>query len=157
MICIMDKKYRLWIHDWSVNGKFYEVLRNEELVLKSTDQQYKLDINDKYLCFTDCREQIYIFSNCLIGIHWLLIQKETRLQRLICAFPNEGLYVFISLLLYLIFIYIDYVWALTTDGIIRSSNGQILEKPRQAQCLTHASFVPNKTSQSTIKLRFFLL
>ncbi len=45
---------------------------------------------------------------------------------------------------FLFLFYLDYVWALRTDGTICSSNGQIiLEKPRQAQYLTHASFVPN--------------
>lgn len=93
MICIMDKKHRLWIHDWSKsNDKFYEIIRNDEIILTPNDYKYKLDINNKYLCYTDCHEQLYIFSNCLIGIHWLLIEKETRLQRLIAAFPNESLY-----------------------------------------------------------------
>ena len=41
----------------------------------------------------------------------------------------------------------DHVWALTTKGVITSSTGQILEKPRQAQYLTHASFVPYGHSQ----------
>jgi hypothetical protein len=31
--------------------------------------------------------------------------------------------------------------------MISSSNGQILEKPRQAQYLTHATFVPDDSSQ----------
>jgi hypothetical protein len=41
----------------------------------------------------------------------------------------------------------DYVWALTTDRMICSSNGQTFEKPRQAQYLTHATFVPDNSSQ----------
>jgi hypothetical protein len=41
---------------------------------------------------------------------------------------------------------LDYVWALTTDKMICSSNGQTLEKPRQAQYLTHATFVPDNSS-----------
>jgi hypothetical protein len=45
---------------------------------------------------------------------------------------------------------LDHVWALTTDGMIRSSNGQILDKPRQAQYLTHASFVPRMNSESIL-------
>jgi len=48
---------------------------------------------------------------------------------------------------FLFHFYLDHVWALTTDGIICSSNGQILEKPRQAQYLTHASFVPQINSE----------
>jgi hypothetical protein len=43
---------------------------------------------------------------------------------------------------------LDYVWALTTDKMISASNGQILDKPRQAQYITHATFVPNNSSQS---------
>jgi hypothetical protein len=45
---------------------------------------------------------------------------------------------------------LDQVWALTTDGMICSSNGQILDKPRQAQYLTHASFVPQMNSESIL-------
>ncbi len=53
----------------------------------------------------------------------------------------------ICIFYFLFHFYLDYVWALTTDGIICSSNGQILEKPRQAQYLTHASFVPQINSE----------
>lgn len=67
MICIIDKKHRIWIHDWTLNGKFYEVLRNEEFTFKKNDVPYLIDINDKFLCFTDCREQLYLFSDCLTG------------------------------------------------------------------------------------------
>lgn len=45
---------------------------------------------------------------------------------------------------------LDHVWALTTDGMISSSTGQILEKPRQAQYLTHASFVPEANSENIL-------
>lgn len=48
--------------------------------------------------------------------------------------------------------YLDFVWVLTTDKIISASNGQILEKPRQAQYLTHATFVPNNTPQGRKKI-----
>ncbi len=109
MISIIDKKHRIWIHDWSLNGKFYEVLRNDEYTLKSTNSQYVMDMNEEFLCFTDCHEQLFLFSNCLSGrknrrkrkknrnfhisgIHWSLIEKGTRLQRLIGALPNESLY-----------------------------------------------------------------
>jgi len=68
MICIIDKKHRIWIHDWSSNGKFYEILRNDEYSLNpNNNHQYLIDINEKFLCFTDCQEQLYIFSNSLTG------------------------------------------------------------------------------------------
>ncbi len=67
MLCIIDKKHRIWIHDWSSNGKFHEVLRNDEYILKPNINQYLIDINEKFLCFTDCHEQLFIFSNCLTG------------------------------------------------------------------------------------------
>ena len=67
MICIIDKKHRIWINDWTLNGKFYEVLRNEEFTFETTDASYRIDINDKFLCFTDCREQLILFSDCLTG------------------------------------------------------------------------------------------
>ncbi len=67
MISIIDKKHRIWIHDWSLNGKFYEVLRNDEYTLKSTNYRCLIDMNEKFLCFTDCQEQLFIFSNCLTG------------------------------------------------------------------------------------------
>ncbi len=41
---------------------------------------------------------------------------------------------------------LDHVWALTTDGLLCSSNGEKLDKPRPAQYLTHASFVPPTNS-----------
>ena len=67
MICIIDKKHRLWIHDWSPDGKFYEVLKNDEYTFKTTNNQYLIDINEKFLCFTNSLDQLYIFSNCLTG------------------------------------------------------------------------------------------
>ncbi len=83
----------------------------------------------------------------ILGIQWTLIEKNTRLQRLIGAFSNESLCWVLFLLIYF---YknssLDYVWALTTDKMICSSNGQTLEKPRQAQYLTHATFVPDNSS-----------
>jgi hypothetical protein len=36
--------------------------------------------------------------------------------------------------------------------MICSSNGHVLEKPREAQYLTHATFVPNNSSQGKIQL-----
>jgi hypothetical protein len=68
MICIIDKKHRIWIHDWSSNTKFYEVLPNDEYCLNTNNNhQYLIDISENFLCFTDCQEQLYIFSNCLTG------------------------------------------------------------------------------------------
>ncbi len=45
---------------------------------------------------------------------------------------------------------LDHVWALTTAGVMSSSNGQTLDKPRQAQYLTHASFVPQINSENIL-------
>lgn len=45
---------------------------------------------------------------------------------------------------------LDYVWALTTDRQISSSDGRELAKPRQVQFLTHATLVPNNSSKSKI-------
>ena len=91
MITVIDKKHQIWINDWSLNEKFYEVLRNDEYTLKATKSRFLIDMNEKFLCFTDCQQQLFIFSNCLTGIHWSLVQKETRLQRPIGALPNESL------------------------------------------------------------------
>ena len=88
-----------------------------------------------------------------LGVKWRVYERQTRLQRLIGAFPNESVYsegAFHSLLPSC---RVDYVWALNTDRIICSSNGQSLEKPRQAQYLTHASFVPDETSLGNRLLR----
>ncbi|CAF3568334.1 unnamed protein product [Rotaria sordida] len=131
IICIVDKKHHLWIHQWSSNEGFFEILCNDEFLM--FHQRYLICVNSKLLCFTDCEKQIHIFSDSLTGIQWKLIEKNTRLQRLIGAFSNE-----------------NFVWALTTDKMICSSNGQILEKPRQAQYLTHATFVPDNSSEGTI-------
>ncbi|CAF3782621.1 unnamed protein product [Rotaria sp. Silwood1] len=131
IICIMDKKHRLWLHQWSSDKGFYEILCNDDF--KMFYQRYLICVNSQLLCFTNCEEQIHIFSDSLTGIQWKLIEKNTRLQRLIGAFTNE-----------------NFVWALTTDKIICTSNGQILENPRQAQYLTHATFVPDNSSLGTI-------
>lgn len=77
IICIIDKKHRVWIHDWSSQGKFYEVLKNDEYKFKKSVDPFLLDVNNNFLCFTDCHEQLYIFSNCLTGpmkrkIRWFL-------------------------------------------------------------------------------------
>ncbi|CAF0956280.1 unnamed protein product [Adineta steineri] len=131
VICIMDKKHRLWIHQWSNDKGYFEVLCNDDIQM--SHQRYLISINSELLCLTDCEEQIQMFSDSLTGIKWTVIEENTRLQRLIGAFSNE-----------------NYVWALTTDKMISSSNGQILEKPRQAQYITHATFVPNNSSHNTI-------
>ena len=86
----------------------------------------------------------------LLAIHWSLAQKSTRLQRLIGAFPNESLCLFDMLMIVEICNDLDHVWALTTDGMICSSAGQVLDKPRQAQYLTNASFVPQTNSENML-------
>lgn len=67
VICIIDEKHRIWIHDWLAKGKFYEVLKNEEYKFKKVNNSFLIDVNSRFLCFTDCHEQLYIFSNCLTG------------------------------------------------------------------------------------------
>ncbi len=67
VLCIIDKKHRIWIHNWSSQGKFYEVLRNDEYVIKSDNKKYLVDSSETFLCFTDCQEQLYIVTNCLTG------------------------------------------------------------------------------------------
>jgi hypothetical protein len=57
--------------------------------------------------------------------------------------------IFIYFVLIFVFVSSDHVWALTTSGMICSSNGHVLEKPRQAQYLTHATFVPDTSCQGT--------
>lgn len=75
MISTIDKKHRVWINDWSLNGKFYEVLRNDEYTLKLTNSHYIIDMNEKFLCFTDCHDQLFLFSNCLTGMKKKLKRK----------------------------------------------------------------------------------
>ncbi|CAF2713616.1 unnamed protein product [Rotaria sp. Silwood2] len=131
IICIVDKMHRLWIHQWSSDKGFFEILCNDDFLM--FHQRYLTCVNSELLCFTNCEEEIQMFADSLTGVQWKLIQKNTLLQRLIGAFTNE-----------------NFVWALTADKMICSSNGQILEKPRQAQYLTHATFVPDNSSQGTI-------
>ncbi|UJR32017.1 hypothetical protein I4U23_019486 [Adineta vaga] len=130
-IFIVDKKHHLWIHQWSSDKGFFEVLCDDDSSI--CHQRYITSVNSAFLCLTDCEEKLQVFSDCLTGIQWKVIKKNTRLQRLIGAFFNE-----------------DHVWALNTDRMICTSNGQILEKPRQAQYITHATFVPNNFSANTI-------
>ena len=64
----MDKKHHLWIHQWSSDKGFYEVLCNDDddddFMLR---KKYLISVNSELLCFTDCEEQIRIFSDCLTG------------------------------------------------------------------------------------------
>lgn len=46
------------------------------------------------------------------------------------------------------FYLLDSVWALTAEKMIHSLIGRTLEKPRRAQYLTQATFVPDNSSQS---------
>ena len=66
IISIIDKKHRLWIHEWTNNGKFYEVLCNDDSIFKSK-QRYLLSVNEELLCFCDSQEQIHVFSDSLTG------------------------------------------------------------------------------------------
>jgi hypothetical protein len=65
-ICIIDKKHRLWIHQWSGDGKYYEVLCNDNSDFKSK-QRYLLSVNEELLCFCDSQEQMHVFSDALTG------------------------------------------------------------------------------------------
>ncbi|CAF1171707.1 unnamed protein product [Rotaria magnacalcarata] len=131
IIFIVDKKHHLWINQWSSDGGFFEVLCNDDSMI--FNQRCLICVNSESLFITDCEERILSFSDCITGVQWKLIETNTRLQRLIGAFTTE-----------------NFVWALTTDKMIRPSNGSILEKPAQAQYLTHASFVPDSCSQGTV-------
>ncbi len=61
----MDKKHHLWVHQWSSDKGFFEVLCNDDFLM--SHQQYLTSVNSELLCLTDCEEQIHIFSDSLTG------------------------------------------------------------------------------------------
>jgi hypothetical protein len=146
----MDKKHRFWVHQLLSEKGFYQVLCDDDLLLSK--QRYLISVNSELLCLTDCTKQMHIFSDTLIGVQWTVIEKGTRLQRLIGAFANEGLRLIFRAFYF--YFSLDFVWALTTDRRVTSSNGRVLEKPRQAQFITHATFVPRNSSQGKDYISF---
>ncbi len=61
----MDKKHHLWVHQWSSDKGFYEVLCDDDFFMSS--QRYLVSVNSELLCLTDCTKQIHLFSDCLTG------------------------------------------------------------------------------------------
>jgi hypothetical protein len=61
----VDKKHHLWVHQWSSDKGFFEVLCNDDFLM--SHQQYLTSVNSELLCLTDCEEQIHIFSDSLTG------------------------------------------------------------------------------------------
>ncbi|CAF1144141.1 unnamed protein product [Adineta ricciae] len=132
-IFIVDKQHRLWLQQCLPDQGSFEVLRGDDDDWSAHHRRHVAGVNSSLICLTDREEKLHIFSNFLTGIQWRLIQKTTRFQRLIGVFSNE-----------------NHVWALNTDRMICTSNHQTLEKPRQCQYITHATFVPNNFSENTV-------
>jgi hypothetical protein len=65
IICIVDKKLRLWIHQWSSSEGFFEVLCNDNFSM--SQRRRLLSVNSDLLYFTDCDEQLLSFSDSLTG------------------------------------------------------------------------------------------
>ena len=64
-ICIVDREHRLWINQWDLDRGFFELLYNDEFSM--SHQRYLICVNSELLCFTDCEEEILIFSDSLTG------------------------------------------------------------------------------------------
>lgn len=111
----------------------------------------------KYICsrtpspvgYTD-RIMMVFHRSMVSGTQWTIAARNTRLQRLIGAFCDQSSSYHLSVFNSFYLVLVDYVWALNTDRMICSSDGLVLEKPRQAQYLTHASFVPDVTCQGRV-------
>lgn len=61
----MDNKNRLWIHKWSSDKGFFEVLYSDEFF--TLYDHYSICVNSKLLLITDGEEKIYSLSECVAG------------------------------------------------------------------------------------------
>jgi hypothetical protein len=69
IISIVDKKHRLWLHQWTSDKGFFEILCNDGDEDFMSRQRYLMSVNSEFVCLTDCQEQINIFSDCLTGLN----------------------------------------------------------------------------------------
>lgn len=65
LIIILDKKHQLWMQQWPSEKGFYEIICKDEYSV--SQNRYLFSVNSELLCYTDCAEQIRIFSNALAG------------------------------------------------------------------------------------------
>ena len=65
VLAIVDKKHHLWLHQWSTERGFYEILCDDDFY--TSNQPSFVSVNSELLCFTDCEKQIHTFSDCLTG------------------------------------------------------------------------------------------
>ena len=64
-IFIVDKQHRLWLHQWSSDQGFFEVLRHDDWAVHH--RRHVASVNSSLICLTDCEEKLHIFSNFLTG------------------------------------------------------------------------------------------
>lgn len=97
-------------------------------------------------------EFISYYSYFYLAFRWTIEHKKTLFQNLIGVFSDQGLIFFIeSIFTHVRTVFLlDYVWTLNSEKLICSSVGHILEKPRQAQYITQATFVPQRRSEGKV-------
>lgn len=64
-IVVLDEKHHLWMHQWSNENGFYEILCDDDL--NNSNEQRLMSVNSQILCLTNGKNQIHVFSDCLTG------------------------------------------------------------------------------------------
>lgn len=88
IMMIMDKKHRLWMHEWSTKTDFHEILLSNDFDTKK--KRYLLGVNIELLYITDCDKGIYVYSDSITGVQWNVVEKSSPYLRLFAAFSSEG-------------------------------------------------------------------
>ena len=66
LIALVDKTCRLWIHDWTLDGSFFEIVGDEDDMPRSKHRCLTC-VNANVFCVTDGEERIEIYSDALTG------------------------------------------------------------------------------------------
>ncbi|CAF0893625.1 unnamed protein product, partial [Didymodactylos carnosus] len=157
---IIDNNNRVWFNHYeSIDRGFIGNEAYHEMILPIAEDNDELEeplttittknLNKHLICHSRdllClydTHKLQIVHTSAIGVRWqpsvyALNDGQTRLQRLIYAYPDE-----------------DIVWALRADGNLFCTNLDVTQsytfaKPLTAQHLTHASFVPNSNSSKNL-------
>ena len=65
IIVVVDEKHHLWMHQWTNENGFYEILYDDELY--NSNERRLITVNSHILCLSNGKNQIHTFSDCLAG------------------------------------------------------------------------------------------
>lgn len=64
-LVVVDEKHHLWMRQWTNEKGCYEILCDDDFY--TSNERHLVSVNSSVLCFTNCKNQIHVFSDCLTG------------------------------------------------------------------------------------------